>query len=114
MRKIGKSICLGPADSLMKKVRNTFSSFGGTQYVEGTKAIICSAAEDDRVEPIDVGGASEWVDKVQELIGLAEGHMLFQGLEKVPDWMEPGEEDEDSEEDLDDDEEDDEDDVQPT
>ena len=110
LRKIGKSICLGPADSLMREVRNIFATFGGTQYVEGMKAIICSISEDDWFNWIDSSGAVEWKHKVQELVDLAEGYMMFQGLEKVSDWMELGQRDGDSEKDSEDDDEDDEDD----
>ena len=97
MRKIGKSICLGPADSLMREVRNAFGGFGPTPYVEGIKAIIHSMADDDRGEWIDSGGANEWLDQVEELLELGEGLMLFEGLEKVSDWLHLVEEDEDSE-----------------
>ena len=61
----------------MREVRNAFGGFGGTQYAEGIKAILYSMADGDRGEWIDNGGAIEWFDQVQELMGLAERYMLF-------------------------------------
>ena len=83
LRKIGKSIVLRNGDSFAREIRKAFSGDNGPL----DNAMVEIVDEMTEEEKTRMAGNTEWVEKVEELIELGSGYVMFEGLRGMLDSL---------------------------
>ena len=94
LRKIGKSICLAP-DTLGHEVVKQFQSDDCLE--DAMKEILQTMTAEERIDIAKSTDAKgQFMDKMDELVGLADGYCIFEALTEIVRMLEGGAEDSES------------------
>ena len=102
LRKIGKTIALSAGDTMAREIR---LSFQRNSILEDTMMGIVQSmtAEERETTSYEPHEDVTWIEKLEELKGIADGYSLFESLDEVLELLAPGSGDGDVEEEENDD-----------